>query len=69
MAITTNLEPGEVLIADWHAAGLLRPSAFKPVFGTFEQAMVVRQFGTLTDGDRAMLKKLIGDVPRIRHER
>jgi mRNA interferase MazF len=32
LAITTNLEPGEVLVADWQAAGLLRPSAFKPIF-------------------------------------
>ena len=62
MAITTNLEPGEVLIADWQAAGLLRPSGFKPLFATFEQALIVRQFGVLAAGDRATLKKLISDV-------
>ncbi len=62
MAITTNLEPGEVLITDWQVAGLLRPSAFKPLFATFEQGLIARQFGVLAPGDRATLKKLIGDV-------
>ena len=62
MAITTNLEPGEVLITDWQTAGLLRPSAFKPLFATFEQGLIVRQFGVLAACDRAALKKLIGEV-------
>jgi mRNA interferase MazF len=30
MAITTNLEPGELAITDWRTAGLLRPSVVKP---------------------------------------
>jgi mRNA interferase MazF len=62
MAITTNLEPGEVLVADWQAAGLLRPSAFKPIFATFEKARIVRQLGAVADGDRATLRKLIHGV-------
>jgi mRNA interferase MazF len=62
MAITTNLEPGEVLVADWQAAGLLRPSAFKPIFATFEKARIVRQLGAVADGDKATLRKLIHGV-------
>jgi mRNA interferase MazF len=62
MAITSVLEPGEVLIVDWRAAGLLRESVFKPVFATFEQQAIARQLGTLAEGDRAALKRLIGEV-------
>jgi mRNA interferase MazF len=62
MAITTNLDPGEVLIADWQSAGLLRPSALKPLFATFEKSLIVRQFGTLNFDDRMALKKLINSV-------
>jgi len=56
------LSPAKVLITDWQTAGLLRPSAFKPLFATFEQGLIVRQFGVLAAGDRAALKKLIGEV-------
>jgi mRNA interferase MazF len=62
MAITTNLEPNEALIADWKIAGLLRPSAFKPIFATFEQAQIVLQFGALAAGDKAALRQLINSV-------
>ena len=66
MAITSKLrqdsEPGEVLIDQWQAAGLLKPSAVKPVFATIEQALIVRQLGTLGDGDQAALRKAIGEV-------
>jgi mRNA interferase MazF len=62
MAITTNLEPGEVLIADWQSAGLLRPSALKPLFATFEKSLIVRQFGTFSLDDRTALRKLINGV-------
>jgi mRNA interferase MazF len=51
MAITTNLQPGELAITDWKTAGLLKPSVVKPIFATFEQAMVRRRLGTLTSSD------------------
>jgi len=62
MAITTNLDPGEVLITSWQSAGLLRPSALKPLFATFEQSLVVRRFGTLSLDDQIALRKLINSV-------
>lgn len=64
MAITSQLRPapaaagvnwGEVWIADWQAAGLLKPSAVKPIFATFEQRLVLRTLGALTQADRAAL--------------
>jgi len=66
MAITTKLrqnsEPGEVLIDQWPAAGLLKPSAIKPAFATLEQSLIVRQLGTLGADDQAALRKAIGEV-------
>jgi mRNA interferase MazF len=59
MAITSQLRPspalGEVWIGQWQAAGLIKPSAIKPVFATLEQALVIRQLGTLAASDQATL--------------
>jgi mRNA interferase MazF len=66
MAITSQLRPspalGEVWISQWQAAGLIKPSAIKPVFATLEQAMIIRQLGTIFSSDQAALKKAITDV-------
>ena len=63
MAVTSQLRPipgtGEVWVYDWKAAGLLKPSAVKPVFATLEQSFVIRQLGTLTPTDRETLRKTI----------
>jgi mRNA interferase MazF len=65
-AITSQLRPspalGEVWISQWHAAGLLKPSAAKPVFATLEQRLVIRQLGTLHSTDQAALRKAIHEV-------
>lgn len=51
MAITSQLRPspsfGEVWLREWQAAGLLKPSAIKPVFATLEQSLVLRILGRL----------------------
>jgi mRNA interferase MazF len=43
MAITSQLRPspafGEVWVEAWQAAGLLKPSAVKPVLATLEQGL------------------------------
>jgi mRNA interferase MazF len=63
MAITSQLRPGsghgELWVSQWQAAGLLKPSAVKPVFATIEQALVIRQLGKLSVGDQAALRKAI----------
>lgn len=69
MAITSQLRAsaafGEVWLADWQAAGLLKPSAVKPVIATLEAPLVIRQLGTLTIADalalRSALNAIIGD--------
>ena len=64
MAITSQLRPspafGEVWLAGWQAAGLLKPSAIKPIFATFEQRLVIRRLGALSDNDRKSLVAAVG---------
>jgi len=66
MAITSQLRPnaglGEVWIEDWKSAGLLKPSAIKPVFATLEQALVLRPLGKLSTKDQTALKKAIAEI-------
>lgn len=66
MAITSQLRPspglGEVWVGQWQAAGLLRPSAVKPVFATLEQALVLRKLGTFGAADRAALREAIAGM-------
>jgi mRNA interferase MazF len=65
MAITSQLRAtaalGEVWIGQWQVAGLLKPSAIKPVFATIDQRLVIRQLGTLA-ADQAALRQAIGEV-------
>jgi len=66
MAVTSQFRPsaalGEVWLRDWQAAGLLKPSAVKPVFATLEQALIIRQLGILAIPDKSSLKAAISQV-------
>jgi mRNA interferase MazF len=66
MAITSQLRPtpalGEVWVTEWRPAGLLKASAIKPVFATLEQALVLRQLGTLHANDQMSLRKAISEI-------
>ena len=66
MAVTSQLRAtaafGEVWIRQWQEAGLLKPSAIKPVFATIEQLLVIRQLGTLQSADQAALRQAITEV-------
>ena len=66
MAVTSQLRAsatfGEVWIGDWKSAGLLKPSAIKPVFATLEQSLVIRRLGVLRPGDRTALSTGIEKV-------
>jgi mRNA interferase MazF len=35
----------DILVQDWQAAKLLKPSAIKPIFATLEQALVIKSLG------------------------
>jgi mRNA interferase MazF len=66
MAVTSQLHPlpgaGEISIAQWRTAGLLKPSTIKPVFATLEQNLVLRRLGTLDVGDQAALRAGIANL-------
>jgi mRNA interferase MazF len=66
MAVTSQLHPsptlGEVWISHWQPAGLLKPSAIKPVFATIEQRLVIRQLGVPQSVDQAALRKGIEET-------
>lgn len=54
-AITTNLTAAAALVdyplADWKAANLRFPSAFKPILFTLERSLIVHQVGRLSARD------------------
>jgi mRNA interferase MazF len=56
MSVTSQLRAsaalGEVWGNEWKAAGLLKPSAIKPVFATLEQSLIIRQLGSLRPADQ-----------------
>jgi mRNA interferase MazF len=66
MAVTSQLRAsaalGEVWLKDWKVAGLLKPSAVKPVFATLEQSLVIRQIGALATADRETLRETIAQL-------
>jgi mRNA interferase MazF len=66
MAVTSQIRPapvfGEVWIGQRQAAGLLKPSAIKPVFATLEQTLVIRRPGALDAGDRIALQQAIEEM-------
>ncbi len=66
MAVTSQIRPaaglGEVSVRDWQAAGLIKPSAIKPVITTVERNLVIRRLGRLEDQDREALKRAIQAV-------
>lgn len=65
-AITSQFRPVEQFcetwLRDWEAAGLLKPSAAKPLLATFEQALVIRRLGRLTMRDEAALKDALRKI-------
>lgn len=63
MAVTSQIKPtstiGEVIIQDWKTAGLLKPSAIKPVITTIEKPLVIKTMGRLNDNDRIALQESV----------
>jgi mRNA interferase MazF len=66
MAITSQLRPtptlGEVWLRHWQGAGLIKPSAVKPVIATLEQGLVIRALGALDAEDQDALRQAIGQI-------
>ncbi|MGB9030449.1 MAG: type II toxin-antitoxin system PemK/MazF family toxin [Acidobacteriaceae bacterium] len=66
MAITSQVRAsgaaGDLLINKWQEAGLLKPSAIKPVFATIEQGLIIRQLGCLDPRDQSDLRASIATI-------
>ncbi len=53
---------GEVALAHWKEAGLLRPSVLKPVVATLERGLVLRRLGRLAEEDRRALRDVLDAI-------
>ena len=66
MAITSQIRAtkglGEVWLGAWEAAGLVKPSAVKPVIATLERGLVIRRLGSLGGEDQAALRRAMAEV-------
>lgn len=66
MAITSQVRAaptiGEIDVAHWQAAGLLKPSVIKPILATIEARLVLRQLGRLTADDEKSLRQVLAAI-------
>lgn len=66
MAVTSQLRPtnafGEVVVEQWREAGLLKPSAIKPVITTIEKGLVIKSMGKLLGEDQRALREAVGVI-------
>jgi mRNA interferase MazF len=66
MAVTSQVKPtvsfGEVLIADWKKAGLLKPGVVKPIIATAETKLVIKRLGRLQLADEKALHETLGAI-------
>ncbi len=70
MAITSQVREqssfGDSVVVEWEAAGLLKPSAVKPVIATIEQSLTIKHLGRLEDDDIASLKQVLDNIIDLR---
>ena len=63
MGVTSQIRqpliPGEEILDDWQAAGLLKPSMLKPLIASVQQDRIVKSLGQLSAADLERLKSAI----------
>lgn len=66
MAVTSQMGSvdyvGVTTITDWQAAGLLKPSVFKPIFTTVEKGLILKKLGHISGQDRSALKTMLQNI-------
>jgi mRNA interferase MazF len=66
MAVTSQIRPrpafGEFMVAEWKKAGLIAPSAVKPVLTTIERRLVLKKLGQLQPVDVRFLRTSLGQI-------
>ena len=60
--IRADARPDDAIVEDWKQAGLLKPSAIKPVIATLEQTLVVRRLGKVGERDRRALRSMLDGI-------
>lgn len=60
--IASESKTGDVTVALWREAGLLKPSRIKPVFTTIEKGLILRTLGALEFDDQERLKSALRQV-------
>jgi mRNA-degrading endonuclease toxin of MazEF toxin-antitoxin module len=63
-AITSKIagKPDEVVLIDWQIAGLLKPSAVKPVLSSIDTKLIRRHLGTLSNYHLEIVKDVIKTI-------
>ena len=73
MAITSQIRPrpafAEFTVAEWKKAGLIAPSAVKPVLTTIEKRLVLKKLGQLQQADVRSLRDEPRSDPRLTSRR
>jgi mRNA interferase MazF len=68
IAVTSQLRPaplfGELVIAEWQKAGLVKPSVIKPVVATIHKKLVLSKRGKLLQADLEALRALLQRILR-----
>lgn len=63
VAVTSRRqEDASLALAEWKAAGLVKPTWFKPVVATLASSIVVKRLGSLAATDRERLGRVLGSV-------
>ncbi len=66
MAVTSQIKSltyfGDVTVIQWKQAGLIKPSAMKPIFTTVEKSLVLKKLGRLGREDRTTLQETLQAV-------
>jgi len=57
-----DTRPDDVMIEEWQKAGLLKPSAIKPVVATLEKSLVTNRLGAIEGRDLAALETVLAEI-------
>jgi mRNA interferase MazF len=60
--ISSQTQIGDIIVSNWSSAGLIKPSAIKPVLTTLEKTLVIKTLGKLELGDRKILNEFLGTI-------
>lgn len=70
MPLTSRLhraaDPGAVVVEDWEAAGLLRPSIAKPALFSFPATDIYKHLGRVGKATRAKLSRALAEILGLR---